>query len=100
MKIEDTLQELEQVAEKKSIRVCYEAIGGEVGAGGLCKVKGQHRIIVDKRATTRDRATVLAQSLCRFNLEDVFISEETRAFIVKQVSLFRPAVADAATTTT
>ena len=38
------------LAEKKSIRISYEAIGGELGAGGLCKVKGVHRVIVDKRA--------------------------------------------------
>jgi hypothetical protein len=43
-KIADQLKELEDVAEKKSIRIAYELIGGELGAGGLCKVKGEHRI--------------------------------------------------------
>ena len=81
MKIQDTLRELESVAQKKSIKVCYEAIGGELGAGGLCKVKGEHRVIVDKRATDGEKVTVLAQALAQFPLEDIYISEETRALI-------------------
>jgi hypothetical protein len=83
MKIQDTLLELERVAEKKAIRVSYEPIGGELGAGGLCKVKGEHRVIVDKRATDGEKVTVLAQALARFPLEDVFMSEETRALLEK-----------------
>lgn len=86
MKIEETLHELESVAEKKGIRVSYEAIAGELGAGGLCKVKGEHRVIVDKRATAGEKATVLAQALAHFSLEDVFISEHTRALIQRHVS--------------
>jgi len=83
VKVADTLLELEGVAQKKSIRVSYEPIGGELGAGGLCKVKGEHRIIVDKRATDGEKVTVLATALARFPLDDVFISEETRALIAR-----------------
>ena len=83
MKIQDTLKELEAVASKKSIRVSYEAIGGELGAGGLCKVKGEHRVIVDKRATDGEKVTVLSQALSTFALEDVEMSEETRALIAR-----------------
>jgi hypothetical protein len=83
VKVQDTLRELEEVAQKKSIRLSYEQIGGELGAGGLCKVKGEHRVIVDKRATDGEKVTVLAQALARFPLEDVFMSEETRALIAR-----------------
>ena len=83
MKVKETLAELEEIAAKKTIRVSYEPIGGELGAGGLCKVKGEHRVIVDKRATDGEKVTVLAQALARFPLEDVFISEATRALIAK-----------------
>jgi hypothetical protein len=81
MKVADQLVELESVAEKKQIRVSYESIGGELGAGGLCKVKGEHRVIVDKRATDGEKVTVLATALARFDLDDLFISEEVRALI-------------------
>lgn len=83
MKTQDTLRELETVAEKKQIRVSYESIGGELGMGGLCKVKGEHRVIVDKRATDCEKVTVLAQALAGFLLEDVFMSEATRGLIDK-----------------
>jgi hypothetical protein len=83
MKTEDMLHELEAVAHKKAIRISYEAIGGELGAGGLCKVKGEHRVIVDKRATDGEKVTVLAQALARFPLDDVFMSEQTRAAVDK-----------------
>ena len=83
MKVQDQLKELETVAEKKQIRVSYEAIGGELGMGGLCKVKGQYRVIVDKRATDGDKVNVLAQALAQFSLDDVFMSEEIRALIAR-----------------
>ena len=91
MKVADQLAELEQVAEKKKIRVSYESIGGELGAGGLCKVKGEHRVIVDKRATDGEKVTVLAQALSRFPLEDVFMSEKTRELIEKSAAFVRKA---------
>jgi hypothetical protein len=89
MKIDETLKELESIAEKKSIRVSYENIGGELGSGGLCKVKGEHRVIVDKRATDGEKVTVLAQALSRFPLDDVFISEKTRELIEKSAAFVR-----------
>jgi hypothetical protein len=89
MKIADTLKELESIAEKKSIRVSYENIGGELGAGGLCKVKGEHRVIVDKRATDGEKVTVLAQALSRFPLDDVSISDKTRELIEKSAAFVR-----------
>jgi hypothetical protein len=81
VKIQDTLLELENVCEKKKIRVSYEAIGGELGMGGLCKVKGEHRIIVDKRAADGDKVNVIAAALAKFTLDDVFMSEHTRGVI-------------------
>ena len=90
MKIDETLAELEGVAAKKNIKVTYENIGGELGAGGLCKVKGEHRVIVDKRATDGEKVTVLAQALARFSLEDVFITEKTRDLIAKSAALAAP----------
>ncbi len=84
MKIADVLQELETVAEKKSVRVSYENMAGELGSGGLCKVKGEYRIIIDRRATDGDKVTVLASALGQFPLEDVFMSEHTRTLIERQ----------------
>jgi hypothetical protein len=85
MKADEQLRELETVAEKKKIRVSYESIGGELGMGGLCKVKGEHRVIIDKRATDGDKVNVLAAALSKFDLEDVFMTEELRSLIGRHV---------------
>ena len=89
MKIDEQLRELEGVAEKKKIKVSYENIGGELGAGGLCKVKGEHRVIVDKRATDGEKVTVLAQALSKFPLDDVTMSDKTRDLIEKSAAFVR-----------
>ncbi len=94
MKIDETLRELEGVAAKKNIKVTYENIGGELGAGGLCKVKGEHRVIVDKRATDGEKVTVLATALARFPLDDVFMSEETRALVARHAKKPAPSGSD------
>lgn len=83
MKAPEMLHELESVAQKKSITVTYEALTGDSGAGGLCRIKGQWRVLVDKRATDGDKAQVLAQALARFDLEDVFMADQARALVQK-----------------
>lgn len=83
MKADEMLRELEGVAAKKNIKVTYENMSGELGAGGLCKVKGEHRVIVDRRATDGEKVNVLAAALAKFPLDDVFMSEKTRQMIEK-----------------
>ena len=87
-KVADTLKELEEIAEKKAIKISYEAIGGELGAGGLCKVKGQHRVIVDKRATDGEKVTVLATALARFPLDFAFVlTKQDVAALISQIAI-------------
>ena len=81
MKADEMLRELEGVAAKKNIKVTYENMTGQLGAGGLCKVKGEHRVIVDRRATDGEKVNVLAAALAKFPLDDVFMSEKTRQMI-------------------
>ena len=94
MKIDDMLQSLEEVAQKKAIRVTYENFGGELGAGGLCKVKGEWRLIIDKRATPSERVAMVAGALTGFPLEDVFLTPEVRDLLdkVRQARVLRDRV--------
>ena len=55
----------------------------------MCKVKGEHRVIVDKRATDGEKVTVLAQALAKFPLEEIFMSEKTRALIERSAAFIR-----------
>lgn len=81
MKLDDTLRALEEAAEKKQIKVSYEPLGGELGAGGLCKVKGEWRILIDKRATPSERVAMVAEALAGFPLDDLFLAPELRELI-------------------
>lgn len=83
MKMDDMLRTLEEAAQKKSIRVSYENFGGELGAGGLCKVKGEWRLIVDKRATPSERVAMVAGALAGFPLEDLYLAPEVRELVEK-----------------
>jgi hypothetical protein len=65
MKPEVTLSKLEDAATQIGVKVSYEVLGAAVGHGGLCRVKGEFRVIIDKRASTEERVTTLAGSLAR-----------------------------------
>lgn len=67
MKPKEMLAELESAAQSIDVKVSYESIASSVMRGGLCKVKGQYRVIIDKRLTPEERANTLAESLARFD---------------------------------
>ncbi len=65
MKPEALLSELEQAADRRGVKVSYERLHTSVGVGGLCRVRGQYRVIIDKRAGTNERVATLARALAR-----------------------------------
>ena len=75
------LQELESLAEKLAVKVSYEALSATIGHGGLCRVKGQYRVIIDKRASTQERAATLAQALARLDTSEVFLRPKVRELV-------------------
>ena len=81
MKPEVMLQELEAAAEKLSVKVTYEALGQSVSAGGLCRVKGQLRVIVDKRSTAQERVATLAEALSSLDCSEVFLTPSVREVV-------------------
>jgi hypothetical protein len=74
MKADVLLERLESAAAELGVKVSYEQISTSVGAtalgrGGLCRVKGQFRVIIDKRASAAERVATLAAALGRFEPE-------------------------------
>jgi len=87
------LEELEQVADQVGIRVHYDKMTGLcAGKGGLCRVKGGYRLIVDRRATNHERIGYLVEALARFDLEAIYLSPQAR----RCVAVDRKSVAAAA----
>lgn len=65
MKPDALLELLEAAAAQLKVRVSYEALQSSVVNGGLCRVKSEYRVIVDKRATAEERCTTLATALAQ-----------------------------------
>ena len=75
------LQELERIAEGLAVKVSYESLGASIGLGGLCRVKGLYRVIIDKRASPPERATTLAQALAQLDTSKAEMSTRVRRMI-------------------
>ncbi len=78
-KIHRMLEELELAAEKASIKLSYEKMTGLCsGKGGLCMVKGEKRLIIDRRSTPQERLDHLLEALCNEDMDGFYLSPTTR----------------------
>ena len=81
MKPEVLLELLEGAANQLGIKVSYDALhtsGLSSWHGGLCKLKGEYRIIVDKRATSEERCATLATAIATFDTSELELSQKVR----------------------
>ncbi|MBI4509672.1 MAG: hypothetical protein HY698_08535 [Deltaproteobacteria bacterium] len=81
MKMEPILEELEACAVKLGVKVSYESLAETVGGGGLCKVKGTYRVIIDKRSTVGEKVVTLAKALVDVGSGDLELSPEAREVV-------------------
>ncbi len=56
------LEALETAAARLGVKVSYEALSAG-SSGGLCRVKGEYRLIADKKAPIGDRIATLAYGI-------------------------------------
>lgn len=91
MKMEPILEELEAAAAKLGVKVSYENLTDTVGGGGLCKVKGTYRVIIDKRGTPGEKVATLAKALAEFqpreDLDKIFLTPATREIVERHDKL-------------
>lgn len=72
---EQIMKALEDVADRLSVTVHYEemrAFEFRIQDGG-CRIKGEHRIFIDRKRPLKERISVLAHELQKFDLEGVYI---------------------------
>ena len=92
MKPEQITEALEQVAVQVGVRVRYETMTGETaGAGGLCKIKGQWTVMIDRRTPTADRAAMLLDALAGFNTDGLYLPPQVRDALQSKRAAARPA---------
>ena len=93
MKPEQITETLEQAAKQMGVQVRYETMTGEVsGGGGLCKVKGQWCVIIDRKVAPAERAATLTEALAQLDTDGVFLPPEVRdALTAARAASARPA---------
>jgi hypothetical protein len=71
------------LAQRLGITVRYETLRTEgVGhAGGFCRVYGRDLLIIHKKATTQERIHLLAETLQRYDLSQVYILPSLRELL-------------------
>jgi hypothetical protein len=91
MRAEELLARLEAVAEQLQIPVRYAGLATEelAGHGGLCILRGERRIIIERTLSCREKARLLAAGLAQFDLEGVYVLPAVRQAIEAQLNLER-----------
>lgn len=88
MKPEQITEALEQAAVQVGVRVRYETMTGDsAGAGGLCKIRGEWTVIMDRKSPPSDRVAMLVEALSQFDVDAVFLPPEIRQVLAKRRSL-------------
>lgn len=79
VKVAEQLRELERIAGEAGVRVSYEPMAGLVsGAGGICRVRGEYRVIIDRRVKPSDRVNMLLDALRRFDTQAIEMPDVLR----------------------
>src|SRR5450432_3147955 len=92
MKPDQITETLEQAAAQLGIRVRYETMTGDTaGGGGLCKVKGEWCVLVDRKTPAAERAALLIEALAGFDTDAVFLPPQLREALAAKRAQTRPA---------
>ncbi len=72
---EEIVKALEEVAERLSVQVHYEEMKAfEFRVqDGSCRVKGEPSIFIDRKRPLKERISILAGELKKFDLEDIYV---------------------------
>ena len=84
MNEEVVLSYLEELAEKLEIFVRDENINideSSTSPGGLCRVEGQYVIILNSKATVKEKIQVMIKALQQFDLRDMYIKPVIRELL-------------------
>jgi hypothetical protein len=83
------LNYLEELAEKLEILVRDENINIEESSstGGLCRVEGKYVIILNSKASVKEKIQVMITSLQQFDLTDMYLKPVIRELLEGSVPL-------------
>ncbi len=78
-------EQLEELVKTFGIQIRNEAIKQDEDlvrvVGGLCRLKGEYVLIINSKATTRDRIWTLATALKHFDLDRIYLRPVLRELL-------------------
>jgi hypothetical protein len=81
------LDQLEELLEKFGVKIRHEAIRQDEDAihitGGLCLLKGEYVLILNSKATIKDRIWALGTALKQFDYDRIYIRPVLRDLLEK-----------------
>jgi hypothetical protein len=96
MKAEQITEALEQAAAQLGVKVRYETMTGDSsGAGGLCKIRGEWTVIMDRKSPPSDRAGLLIEALATFDTDTVYLPPQIREALAERRAASQPITAPA-----
>jgi hypothetical protein len=77
------LNQLEDLAEKLGILVRDENINIEESSssGGLCRIEGEYVLILNSKATVKEKNQVMIKALQQFDLSGIYIKPVIRELL-------------------
>ena len=76
---------LEELAESLGLQISYESIwlDEELGSrpGGFCLFKGERLVIINPRASTREKIRILSEALKHFDQSQIYIRPVLRELL-------------------
>lgn len=86
MKESAILQHLEEIAEKLNVKVHYVNLRRDYYnlKSGLCRVRGEYRVIIDKHIHLSEKIDVLIEALQEFDLDSLYIQPYVRKLFEKR----------------
>jgi len=81
------LDQLEELIEKFGVQIRHEAIRQDEDSvhvtGGLCLLRGEYVLILDSKATIKDRIWTLGTALKQFDYDKIYIRPVLRDLLEK-----------------
>jgi hypothetical protein len=86
MKPEQLTEILETAATQLGVKVRYEtmAVSGPTGGGGLCKIKGDWCVIIDKKTAASERVSILTDALAGMDTDGIFLPPKVREMLAQR----------------
>jgi hypothetical protein len=79
------IDHLEELAERFGVQIRYEAMKQDEDSlnvvGGLCLLKGEYVLIINSKASAKDRIKTLAKAVKHFDLDRIYIRPDLRELL-------------------